>query len=97
MGGQVPDPEGPFARESLMTTIRVSEEAAAPTFRDLPSLVADHARTRGEAPALLCGDARRNWAELDARVDRMTAALQTAGIGRGDTVAMIARPSIAYV
>jgi acyl-CoA synthetase (AMP-forming)/AMP-acid ligase II len=80
-----------------MTRITVSEEAAAATFRDLPSLIAQHAAERPHAPALLCAGERRDWAALDARVDRVAAALQALGIGPGDKVAMLARPSVAYV
>jgi len=80
-----------------MTRITVSEEAAAQTFRDLPSLLADHAQTRPDAAALRCGEDVQNWRTLDKRVDRVAAALQGLGIGRGDKVAMLARPSIAYV
>ena len=80
-----------------MTRITVSEEAAAETFRDLPSLIAAHARLHPHAPALRCSDTVQDWQALDARVDRVAAALQGLGLGKGDKVAMLARPSIAYV
>lgn len=72
--------------------------AAVPTdFRDLPALVAAHARARPQAIALRCGDATLDWAGFDALVDRVAAALQREGIGPGGAVAVCAASSIAYV
>ncbi len=80
-----------------MTVINVSAELAAPTFRDLPARIAAHAAARPGAPAVRCGGVIREWAALDARMDRFAAGLQGLGVAPGDKVAILARPSVAYV
>uniref|UniRef100_UPI0005B29E76 AMP-binding protein n=1 Tax=Methylobacterium sp. B34 TaxID=95563 RepID=UPI0005B29E76 len=52
----------------------------------------DPART-----ALIAGDARRSFAELDRESDAIACALQAAGIVRGDRVAVMLENSIEYV
>ncbi|WP_247872533.1 AMP-binding protein [Azospirillum sp. TSO35-2] len=52
----------------------------------------DPART-----ALIAGDARRSFADLDRESDAVACALQSAGIGRGDRVAVMLENSIEYV
>ncbi|CAO3431631.1 class I adenylate-forming enzyme family protein [Azospirillum doebereinerae] len=52
----------------------------------------DPART-----ALIAGEARRSFAELDRDSDAVACALQSAGIGRGDRVAVMLENSIEYV
>ncbi|MBP2232160.1 amino acid adenylation domain-containing protein [Azospirillum agricola] len=47
--------------------------------------------------ALIAGDARRSFAELDRDSDAVACALQSAGIGRGDRVAVMLENSIEYV
>ena len=66
-------------------------------FRDLPSLVAEHARLRPNAPAVRAGDEALDYAGFDALIDRVSAALQRDGSGPGDVVALCAASSIAYV
>jgi long-chain acyl-CoA synthetase len=71
----------------------------APTedFRDLPSLIAEHARERPTSPALWVGEGLVDYREFDALMDRVAAALQRDGLGPGDTVAICASSSIAYL
>ncbi|WP_372399288.1 class I adenylate-forming enzyme family protein [Azospirillum sp. HJ39] len=52
----------------------------------------DPART-----ALIAGDARRSFTELDRESDAIACALQSAGIGRGHRVAVMLENSIEYV
>ena len=52
----------------------------------LASLVGTHARRTPDATALVVGDARLSWAELDARVRRVARAL---GVRKGDRVATL--------
>ena len=47
-------------------------------------------RVHPEAPAQIHGDIHRNWGEVAQRCKRLASALSARGIGRGDTVAMIA-------
>jgi acyl-CoA synthetase (AMP-forming)/AMP-acid ligase II len=66
-------------------------------FRDLPSLVAEHARQRPQATALVVGDQRLSYATLDALADRVAAALQRGGLQPGERVAVCATSCPAYV
>lgn len=47
--------------------------------------------------ALIAGEARRSFAELDRDSDAVACALQSAGVGRGDRVAVMLENSIEYV
>ena len=77
-------------------TFTASAPDTAP-FRDLPSLIAQHARERPEAPALVVGERRLNYAELDALVDRIAAALQRDGLAAGERIAVCGGSSVEYV
>ena len=66
-------------------------------FTDLPSLVAEHARLRPDAPALVLGDERLSYRMLDDAADRVAATLQQSGLVVGDAVAVCAETSCAYV
>ncbi|MEU7619619.1 AMP-binding protein [Micromonospora rifamycinica] len=52
---------------------------------------------RADAEALVDGDARWTYAELDADVDRHAAALRDAGIADGDLVGLLGRNTAGYV
>ena len=65
-----------------------------PDFRDLPSLVAEHAALRPDADALCMGEQRLSYAQLDAGADRHALALQQAGLGPGDCIALCAQTQI---
>lgn len=51
-----------------------------------PAGLADHARAFPDKPALIVGAARRTYAVLDERVNRLARALRRAGVGVGDAV-----------
>ncbi|MEO7456052.1 MAG: AMP-binding protein [Gemmatimonadaceae bacterium] len=53
------------------------------------SLVARHTRYRGDHLALVCGDTRLTWRELGARVNRVSNALLSLGLAKGDKVAVV--------
>lgn len=53
------------------------------------SLVARHAQFRGEHPALVCDELRLTFAELSARVNRVSNALSSLGLVKGDKVAVV--------
>src|SRR5262245_26412351 len=55
----------------------------------LATLLAKHARYRGEHLALVCGDERLTFGQLDARVNRLAHALGAAGLAKGDKLATI--------
>ncbi|MGY1622700.1 AMP-binding protein [Geodermatophilus sp. SYSU D00965] len=54
----------------------------------LAALVRAAARARPEAPAVVAGDERLNWAELDAQVDRAAAGYAARGLRPGERVAV---------
>ncbi len=53
------------------------------------SLVSRHARYRSEHVALICGDTRLTWAQLNARVNRLANALLALGLRKGDKLAVV--------
>ena len=60
-------------------------------------LVGLQARARPDQAALVCGDDRLSYGELDALADRIAAALQRDGIGKGAVVAVCSAMSVPYV
>ncbi|MBP6901441.1 MAG: acyl--CoA ligase [Burkholderiaceae bacterium] len=80
-----------------MTAAVAPTATEAPPFRDLPSLIAEHARERPEATALVTGDQRLSYAQLDAAMDRVAATLQRDGARPGDTIAICAFSCNAYL
>jgi acyl-CoA synthetase (AMP-forming)/AMP-acid ligase II len=65
-------------------------------FAAFPDLIRAHAAERPADPAIADERVRWNWAELDARIDRIAAGLQADGVGPGGTVAIAAFNSAAY-
>lgn len=55
----------------------------------LPELWASHARFRADKTALVCGDERLSWGELNRRCNRVANALLAAGAGRPAKVAVL--------
>ena len=70
--------------------------AADPAYRTIAELIRQHARERPARPALLQGDERLSYAELDALMDRIAASLQRDGLRAGDAIAICARASPRY-
>jgi acyl-CoA synthetase (AMP-forming)/AMP-acid ligase II len=68
-----------------------------PDFEALPDLIAQHARARPDAIALIDGERRTTYAELDAAMDRIAASLQRDGAQPRDTITICAHPSDTYV
>lgn len=67
---------------------------AAPPFAEAARA---HARLRPDDPAILDGDLRWSWAELDSRADAVAAGLAAAGIEPGDRVGLLAVSSAGVV
>lgn len=72
----------------------VPEEAA---FRDLPSLLREHAGARPEAVAIHDAAGQISYQGFDALVDRVAASLQRDGLKPRDAVAICASSSINYM
>src|SRR6185369_10120367 len=68
-----------------------------PDFEALPDLIAQHARARPDAIALIDGERKTTYAGLDAAMDRVAASLQRDGAQARDTITICAYPSDTYV
>src|SRR5688572_14632088 len=58
------------------------------SFRNIADVVREHAAARPQQPALVQGDRRLTFAELDALMDRVAVALQRDGVRAGDVIAL---------
>jgi acyl-CoA synthetase (AMP-forming)/AMP-acid ligase II len=65
-------------------------------FATLPDIIREHAKERGDKTAVADAAGSYTYAELDAMMDRVTAALQRDGVEQGQSVAIISASSIAY-
>jgi acyl-CoA synthetase (AMP-forming)/AMP-acid ligase II len=65
-------------------------------FATLPDIIREHAKERGGKTAVADAQASYDYAELDAMMDRVAAALQRDGVEQGQSVAIISASSIAY-
>ena len=63
----------------------------------LAALVRAAARRRPDAPAVVDGESRLSWGELDALVDRSAAGLAARGLQRGDRVAVQLPNGVAWL
>ena len=62
----------------------------------LADVVREHGRDRSGAPALSWGDTTLTFGELDRSSSRVASALQSAGVGPGDRVALLDKNSPAF-
>uniref|UniRef100_UPI003F84846B amino acid adenylation domain-containing protein n=1 Tax=Actinosynnema sp. TaxID=1872144 RepID=UPI003F84846B len=89
------DPDAPFQRADLLGPAerdRLLELGGAPVeppAGDLAGLFAEQARRTPDAVAVVHGDAELTYAGLDARADRLAAALTGRGVGRETRVAVL--------
>ncbi|NRA09399.1 MAG: long-chain-fatty-acid--CoA ligase [Myxococcales bacterium] len=58
-------------------------------FRSIPDISRTFAETHGDKAALICGDQRRSYAELNSDSNRIAQALIAAGVEPGDRVAFL--------
>ena len=68
----------------------------AQPFGTLPGLIREHAARQPRRPALVQDERTLDYAELDALVDRIAAALQRDGMQPGDAIAICAATSLEY-
>ena len=86
-----------FADHLMMSWSPKSEALLRRDFGRLDELIAAHAAEIPDAPAAALGDQALTYAELDARVDRLAAALQREGLDKGDAIAVCATTSLDYI
>jgi amino acid adenylation domain-containing protein len=83
LAGAAEDPDRPVSALSVLTLADEAQllgwgNAAAPAYTPattVPALFAEQVAARPDAPAVRCGDEVLTYAELDARADRIAAAL----------------------
>ncbi|MEU4228382.1 AMP-binding protein [Nonomuraea sp. NPDC026600] len=63
----------------------------------LSDVLAEHARSRPQVTAVVDGETRRTYPELDARVSRLADALATAGVAAGERVLWLGQNSHAVL
>lgn len=68
----------------------------AQSFGTLPELIAAHARERGDKAAIVHGEASLTYAQLDARMDALAAAIQRDGGAKGQAIAIVGAMSLDY-
>ena len=68
-----------------------------PPFQAIADLIARHARGRPAQVALIQGERRVSWAQLDAMTDLVAASLQRDGIRPGESICICAANSLEYV
>jgi acyl-CoA synthetase (AMP-forming)/AMP-acid ligase II len=68
-----------------------------PQFERVDDYLAYWARTAPGAEAVVFGDARASYAELDAEVERCASALVARGVENGDRVALLGNPTPRYL
>ncbi len=56
---------------------------------NLAAILEQHTRRRPDAEAVVCGDTRLTYAQLNGWTNQVASALATSGIGRGDHVALL--------
>ncbi len=76
--------------------MQTAAEILAGPFGTLPELIAAHARDQADKLAVVHGDDALSYAELDARMDAIAAALQRGGLVRGQAVAIVGAMSVDY-
>jgi acyl-CoA synthetase (AMP-forming)/AMP-acid ligase II len=65
--------------------------------RSLHGLLAEAVAHNPGGEAVVCGDERLSWRDLDGRVGRLAAALARRGIGSGDRIAMLLGNGVPFV
>lgn len=65
-------------------------------FATLPDIIREHAKERGGKTAVADAAGSYTYADLDAMMDRVAAALQRDGVEQGQSVAIVSASSIAY-
>ena len=86
-----------FADHLIMSWSPRSVALLRRDFGRMDELVAAHAADRPQAPAAAHGERVLSYAELDQMTDRLAAALQLAGLEKGDAIALVAGASLEYI
>lgn len=90
-------PAESLSMPSSPATAPAVDATSLPPFRDLPSLLREHARERPEALAVHDADGHIRYGALDALADRVAASLQRDGLAPQHAIAICAAGSIDYL
>jgi fatty-acyl-CoA synthase len=88
---------GPIPESVVVTTTSEPDELRLARKQHWVNHVARHAFERGGLTAIVFGDRRITWAELQQRVVAVSAALAERGVGRGDRVALLMGNQAEYI
>src|SRR4051812_9811506 len=83
-------------RPAPMTPSAPAAATPLPPFRQIADVLREHAAARPSHTALVQGDRRLAWAEMDTLVDRIAAALQRDGVQPREAIAISGANSIDY-
>jgi long-chain acyl-CoA synthetase len=86
-----------FSDHLMMSWAPLPEALLRQDFGRLDQLVAAHAALQPEVVAVALGERVLTYAELDLLTDRLAAALQRDGLGKGDVIAISAGASLEYI
>ena len=86
-----------FADHLLASWSPPSQQLLRQDFGRLDQLVAAHAAEHPDVPAVALGERVLSYAELDDLTDRLGAALQRDGLGKGAAIAICAAASLEYI
>jgi long-chain acyl-CoA synthetase len=89
-------PVSAVAGKAMGAKMRAASVLLGEEFGTISDLIRAHASERPAAVALVKGDERLTYAQLDQLMDRVATALQNDGLRAGDIVAICARTSIEY-
>ncbi|AEG91489.1 class I adenylate-forming enzyme family protein [Ramlibacter tataouinensis] len=81
----------------MSTSLPAPAASGLPPFRAIADLVREHALARPRHTALIQGERRLPWGELDALADRVAASLQRDGVQPRQSVAVCAANGVEYV
>jgi acyl-CoA synthetase (AMP-forming)/AMP-acid ligase II len=86
-----------FADQLMMSWAPRSEALLRQDFGRMDELVAAHAAERPDAPVAVLGERVLTYAQLDRLTDRLAAALQREGLGKGAAFAIVGGASLEYI
>ncbi|GCD93030.1 non-ribosomal peptide synthetase [Embleya hyalina] len=104
LGSVAADPDRPIGRAEIMSAHErrrvlpeFDRDAPATPWRSMPALFAARAEETPDAVALIAGESRSTYRELNARANRLAHALIARGVGAEDVVALVLPRSVDLV
>lgn len=76
---------------------RLELQENSQTVATINDMIHRHALAQPDMEVMICGDQRLTWRDFFPRICAVANALKERGIGKGDTVCILAKGSVAYV